>query len=81
MSLHLSSEVEELVAAQIASGKFTSANDVLLDALHKQRELMHEEGSGDDWPAIKEALDDIDAGDLGQPAEEVFEELRQKYSL
>jgi hypothetical protein len=35
----------------------------------------------DDWPAIKEALDDIEAGDEGRPAEEVFEDLRREYGL
>lgn len=82
MSLQVSSEVENLVAAQIAAGRFTSANEVLLDALRRQRELLGVEGEcEDDWPAIKEALDDIEAGDEGKPAEEVFEELKRKFSL
>jgi Arc/MetJ-type ribon-helix-helix transcriptional regulator len=82
MSFNVSPEIAELVAAQMATGKFTSADDVLLDALRKQRELLQEEEEfKDDWPAIKEALDDIEAGDPGQPAEEVFEETRKKFSL
>ena len=82
MTLQVSSEVQKLVAEQIASGRFADANDVLLDALQRQRQLQTGEGEcDDDWPAIKEALDDIEAGDQGRPAEEVFAELRQKYSL
>jgi len=80
MTLSLSSTVEKLVADQLASGRFADANEVLLDALQKQRELQQEEFE-DDWPAIKEALDEIEAGDQGRPANEVFDELRQKFNL
>ena len=83
MTLSVSSTVEELVAAQLASGRFADANEVLLDALQKQRELQQEEEEefDDDWPAVKEALDEIEAGDQGRPAKEVFDELRQKFNL
>jgi Arc/MetJ-type ribon-helix-helix transcriptional regulator len=81
MTLSVSSTVEELVAAQLASGRFADANEVLLDALQKQRELQQEEEFDDDWPAVKEALDEVEAGDQGRPAKEVFEELRQKFNL
>ena len=82
MTLQVSSEVQKLVTEQIASGRFADANGVLLDALKRQQQLQEGEAEfEDDWPAIAEALDEIQAGDEGRPAEEVFAELRQKYSL
>jgi Arc/MetJ-type ribon-helix-helix transcriptional regulator len=81
MSSPLSPQLQELVSAQLATGRFTSEEEVLLDALQKQQQLQQEEELEDDWPAIKEALDKIEAGDQGQPAEEVFDELRKKHSL
>lgn len=80
MTLSVSSAVEELVAAQLASGRFGSADDVLLDALRKQRELQleeEEEEFEDDWPAIKEALDEVEAGDPGISVDEAFELARK----
>jgi Arc/MetJ-type ribon-helix-helix transcriptional regulator len=82
VTLQVSSEVQKLVTEQIASGRFADANDVLLDALKRQRQVQEGEGGfEDDWPAIAEALDEIEAGDQGRPAEEVFAELRHKHSL
>ena len=82
MTLQVSSEVQKLLAEQMATGRFANPNDVLLDALKRQRLLQDVEGElEDDWPAIQEALDEIEAGDQGRPAAEVFAELRQKYSL
>jgi Arc/MetJ-type ribon-helix-helix transcriptional regulator len=82
VTLQVSSEVQKLLDEQMASGRFANPNDVLLDALQRQRLLQEGEGeSEDDWPAIQEALDEIEAGDQGRPAGEVFAELRQKYSL
>lgn len=80
MTLQVSSEVQKLLAEQMATGRFADPNDVLLDALKRQRQGQ-EDDSEDDWPAIQEALDDIAAGDQGRPAEEVFAELRRKHSL
>jgi hypothetical protein len=80
VTLQVSSEVQKLLAEQMATGRFADANDVLLDALKRQQQLQEGEFH-DDWPAIQEALDDIAAGDQGRPAEEVFAELRRKHSL
>ena len=77
----LSTEIQQLVAAQLAKGRFANEQEVLLDALRKQQLWEDEDGLEDDSPAIKEALDEIEAGDKGRPAEEVFAELRKKYSL
>ena len=81
MTLSVSSTVEELVAAQLASGRFADANEVLLDALQKQRELQQEEEPveelDDDWPAVKEALDEIEAGDQGMSVDEAFQRARK----
>lgn len=80
--MQVSPEVQKLVAEQLATGRFADPNDVLLDALKRQRQSQAgEEQFEDDWPAIQEALDDIAAGDQGRPAEEVFAELRRKHSL
>lgn len=46
------------------------------EALDEWRELHPEPEFDDATEAIQEALDDMDAGDRGRPAEEVIAELR-----
>lgn len=58
---------------------FTSEDDVLRIAL--ERMLEDESAIDDDWPAIKEALDELDAGKTGLPVKEAFAELRRELGV
>lgn len=75
MSYRLSPALEQLVQERMASGRYESEEDLLRDAL---RALDEQDG---DLAAIQEAIDGLEAGDEGIPAEVVFEELRAKYNI
>jgi hypothetical protein len=50
-------------------------------ALDEWRETNPEEIDEEEVKAIQEAIDDMEAGDHGRPADEVMAELRAKYGL
>jgi antitoxin ParD1/3/4 len=75
MSYDFPPDIAALVQYQISSGVFATEDDVLRAALAN---LPTDED--DDLRAIQEALDDLEGGDPGRPAEEVFAELRARYN-
>lgn len=61
-------DVAELVQEQLASGRYGHEDEVLREALAAL------EAENEEWQAIREALDEIEAGDEGLPLDEAFAE-------
>jgi putative addiction module CopG family antidote len=72
MSYSFPSDVKEMVQSRLASGRYSSEDDVLRDAL---RALSNEE---DDVAAVREAIDEWRAGDEGIPLADAFDEVRER---
>jgi putative addiction module CopG family antidote len=66
-------DVDQLVRRRMATGNYRSEDELLRCALEA---LTEQE---DDLQAIREALAELAAGDPGQPLEEAFREVRQRY--
>jgi len=66
-------DVQELVASQMASGRYTDEDEVLREALRVLYEVDH------DAAAIQEAIDDWANGDEGLPLDQAFDEIRTEF--
>lgn len=75
MAYQFPPDVQERLMEWMASGKYSSEDDVLRDAL---RALSDEE---QDFAAVEEALADLDRGDPGVPLGQAFDELRAKHGF
>jgi antitoxin ParD1/3/4 len=79
MNTHLPKDLERFVRAKVRSGRFTSSDEAITEAVRllRQREEAEEirvlEG-------IRQGLEDMRAG-RGRPAEEVFAEIRREFKL
>jgi Arc/MetJ-type ribon-helix-helix transcriptional regulator len=67
--------VSELIEKQLASGRYQSEDEVLEAA------LLRLDDDSDDWPAVKEAIEALDAGDNGVSLDDAFQEVRRRHSL
>ena len=67
--------VRQLVQKQLASGQFATEDEVLLAALQT---LQTE---SEDWLAVREALDSLEAGDQGMSLQDAFDEVRKRHSI
>ncbi len=67
--------VSELIEKQLASGRYQSEDEVLEAA------LLRLDDESDDWPAVKEAIEALDAGDNGVSLDDAFQEVRRRHSL
>lgn len=70
----ISPAVSQLIEQQLATGRFRNEDELLEVALQRLKD------DGDDWPAIKVALATLDAGEVGLPLKEAFQEVRQRHS-
>ena len=70
MSYSFPADVQQLVEAHLASGRYLTEDDVLRDAL---RALAGEE---QDLKAVREAIAEWRAGDKGLPLSEAFDQVR-----
>lgn len=68
-------DVDEQVKCHLATGQYSSEDDVLRSAL---RALKRQE---EDLVAIREALRDLDAGDRGTPFDEFVDEFRREKGI
>ena len=68
-------DIQQAVGARMASGQYTSEDDLLRDAL---RALEEQE---EDLAAVKEALAEWCAGDEGVPLDDAFASLHNKHRL
>ncbi|MFM7837882.1 MAG: type II toxin-antitoxin system ParD family antitoxin [Planctomycetaceae bacterium] len=67
--------VRHLVQKQLASGQFATEDEVLLAALQTL------ETESEDWLAVREALDSLEAGDQGMSLQDAFDEVRKRHSI
>jgi Arc/MetJ-type ribon-helix-helix transcriptional regulator len=73
MAHEFSETIERLISERMASGKYASEDDLMLDALSS---LIEDE---EEIRAIQEALDAIDDGEQGVPLDIAFERVRERY--
>ena len=64
-------DLREIVAARLASGQYSTEDDLLRDAL---RALEEED---EDSAAMRDAISECRAGDRGAPLAEAFDEVRR----
>lgn len=71
MSIVVPRDVEEMVARQIASGRYRSDDEVLRSALQALEEV------DDDYVAIQKAVDGWRRGEPGTPLADAFRQVRE----
>lgn len=72
MSYPFPTDVQQLIASQMATGRYTNEDELLRDALQVLQEFDR------DAAAIQLAADDWQAGDEGQPLDEAFDAIRAR---
>ncbi len=79
MNTQLPEDLEQFVQAQVRSGRFTSSDEAITEAVRllRQREEAEEARV---LEGIRQGLGDMRAG-RGRPAEEVFAEIRREFKL
>lgn len=75
MSYDLSPDVERLVREKLASGRYSSFEQLLLEALESLESSEEEES------AIAVGLESVDRGEPGVTLDEAFSRLREKHGL
>jgi len=75
MAHQYSPAVEQLIRDKMASGRYASEEDLLVEALQSLAE------SDEEFRAIEEGLASADRGEAGVPLEEAFDNLRQKHRV
>ncbi len=71
MSIVVPHDVEEMVARQVASGRYRSDEEVLRSAMLALEEV------DEDYVAIQEAVDSWRRGEPGTPLAEAFRQVRE----
>lgn len=64
-------DVQDLIAAQLATGRYQNEDDVLREALRALQE------ASDDVTAVQDAIDAWKAGDDGLPLDQAFDSVRK----
>ena len=79
MNTNLPKDLERFVQAKVRSGRFTSSDEAITEAVRllQQREEAEETRV---LEGIRQGLEDMRAG-RGRPAEEVFEDIRREFNL
>jgi putative addiction module CopG family antidote len=72
MSYRFPPDLQELVAAQLSSGRYDSEDDLLREAL---RALAEEQ---EDLTAVRDAVAEWRSGDSGVPLDEAFSRVRRR---
>jgi Arc/MetJ-type ribon-helix-helix transcriptional regulator len=68
-------DVQALIKEHMASGRYPSEDELFRDALKALTEET------EDLDAVREAVGDLQSGDLGVPLDEAFETIRQKHHV
>ena len=75
MGHQFSPEVERLVQQHMATGKYATEDELLVEALHtlavERRELA----------AVQEGIDSLERGEQGLSLDEAFEAVRRKHNV
>jgi antitoxin ParD1/3/4 len=79
MNAHLPAELEQFVRANVQSGRFNSADEVIAAGVRLLRQ-QEEAEEARIVEGIRQGLEDLRAG-RGRPAEEVFAEIRREFNL
>ena len=74
MAYSFPSDVQQLIESHLATGRYSTQDDVLRDAL---RALTEEE---QDLDAVREPIDEWRAGDRGTPLNEAIGQIRNHRS-
>jgi antitoxin ParD1/3/4 len=79
MNTHLPADLEQFVKAKVKSGRFTTSDEVITEAVRllRQREEAEEART---LEGIRQGLVDMHAG-RGRPADQVFAEFRRDLNL
>ncbi len=79
MNTNLSKDLERFVQAKVRSGRFSSSDEAITEAVRllQQREEAEETRV---LEGIRQGLEDMRVG-RGRPAEEVFEDIRREFNL
>jgi Arc/MetJ-type ribon-helix-helix transcriptional regulator len=75
MTQQFSPTVEQLIRDKMASGRYGSEEELLVEALQAL------DDSDADLKAIEEGLASVDRGEEGTPLDEAFDRLRQKHQI
>jgi Arc/MetJ-type ribon-helix-helix transcriptional regulator len=75
MTLEVSSKVAQLIREKMATGHYSSEDELLAEAL---RTLEH---SDEELRAIEAGLKSIDRGDEGSSLDDAFNRLREKHQI
>jgi len=75
MAHQYSPAVEQLIRDKMASGRYASEEELLVEALQSLAE------SDEELRAVEKGLASLDRGDEGVPLEEAFDNLRQKHRV
>lgn len=67
-------DVQDLIAAQLATGRYQNEGEVLREALRALQE------ASDDAAAVQDAIDAWKAGDDGLPLDQAFDLVRKDFS-
>jgi len=81
MEITVTPELEEYVASKVASGRYSSASEVVVAGLES---LRTEEQDIDQWliEEVLPALDELEADpSLGIPVDVAFAEIREQHAL
>ncbi len=78
MAFEFSSEVQELIARHMATGQYSSENELLAAALDS---MEIDDVDEEEVAAIRAGLDAIERGEPSVPLEEAFAELRQRNGI
>jgi hypothetical protein len=73
MAHQFSSTVEQLIREKMASGKYSSEEALLLDALHSL------DANEEELRAIQEGIDSVKRGDEGVALDQAFERIREMH--
>jgi putative addiction module CopG family antidote len=75
MSYQFPPDLVEQLQDRLATGQYTSEDEVLREAL---RALKRQD---EDVAAVKEAIADMEAGDRGKPFDEFVDEFRRAHQI
>ena len=73
MSYDFPPSIQHLIRQHLSSGEYATEDEVLLDAL---RSLSEQKA---DLTAVKDAIADMEAGDPGEPIDQIAKQIRAKH--
>jgi antitoxin ParD1/3/4 len=79
MNAHLPADLEQFVKKKVLSGRFSSEDEAIIEAVRLLR-AREEAEEACTLEGIRQGLEDLHAG-RGRPAEEVLAEIRRDYNL